>query len=284
MSGEKKSLDPAVMAAIITVSGGIIIALINVLSNRVPSSPPPASQAPTTVIVSTATQVDTPVPTDTVPAGEPTSTPEPPTPTLEPTITPLPIGTDWANGCISTLWQVAPADGAPAQQDGCLQAPVGDFSILDGKLVLLANRRFDGVEIHGMFAPLSSQDGEVNLKVDLSALDRGEVWMGVFSEASIDSTGAVVYIPPGDILKRVLVTLHWPDTSKNQTKQYTTTNAVYDVKFRYNPGSVTVSVMNGDTTFNPLAVSSAQKWLFIGYRTGNGVNNIGATFFDLTYK
>jgi len=42
--------------------------------------------------------------------------------------------------------------------------------------------------------------------------------------------------------------------------------------------------MTGRTVFNPVGIASAQKWLFIGYRTGNSVNNIGASFFDLQFK
>jgi hypothetical protein len=285
MAPEKKSMDPAVLAAIITVAGGIIITVITTFANR-PSSSPVPTAAPTWTTVPTATIVDTAVPTDTVAVGEPTSTPAPDTPTPEPTFTPLPpaLGADWVNDCISALWQAVPASDQVQQENGCLQQPVGDFSTSNGRLKFLVNRRFNGVEIHGLFAPLPSREGEVSLKADLSVVDKGEIWMGVFAEPSIDSAGVVMYIPPGDIQKRLMVMLTLPGNKRNDTPQYNPSDAVYEVKFRYDASSVTVSAMNDQNTFTPIGVASGQKWLFIGYRSGNSVNNIGASFFDLAFK
>jgi hypothetical protein len=286
MSRDKKGLDPAVLAAIITVIGGVIIALINVLPNLTISQPPEPTAFPTWTTIPTATIADTPRPTDTVAAGDATSTPAPDTPTPLPTSTPQPpaLAEDWANGCISARWQAVPAGNQPLQENGCLQQPVGDFSVSNGRLVFLVNRRFSGAEVNGMFAPLPSQEGEVSLKVDLDVLDKGEIWMGVFSQPSIDSAGVVTYIPPGDIQKRLLVVLTLPGNTKNQTQQYNLSNPVYDVKFKYSVSSVVVSAMNDTTVFNPIGVASAQKWLFLGYRSGNNLNNIGASFFDLAFK
>jgi hypothetical protein len=285
MSRDKKGLDPAVLAAVITVVGGIVIALITTFANR-PAAQPIPTPFPTWTIVPTAAFTETAKPTDTVAAGEPTSTPAPDTQTPAPTLTPQPpaLAEDWANDCISALWQAVPASVQTQQEDGCLQQPVGDFSTSNGRLTFLVNRRFSGAEVNGMFAPLPSREGEVSLKVDLNVLDKGEVWMGVFASPSIDSPGVVMYIPPGDIQKRSLVMLTLPGNTKNQTQQYNPSNAVYDVKFQYNVSSVKASVMNGSTEFNPVAVASAQKWLFIGYRSANSVNNIGASFFDLAFK
>lgn len=177
-----------------------------------------------------------------------------------------------------------PAGIQTQAENGCLQQPVGDFSISNGRLVFLVNRRFNGAEVNGLFAPLPSKEGEVSLKVDLDVLDKGEIWMGVFAQPSVDSAGVVVYIPPGDIQKRLLVMLTLPGNTKSQTQQYNLSNPVYDAKFKYNASSVTVSVMNDSTEFNPVGVASAQKWLFVGYRSGNSLNNIGASFFDLAFK
>lgn len=286
MSGyKKKSLDPAVLAAIITVAGGIIVTLITTYKPALPQQPT-ATLFPTWTNVPTATITDTPKPTDTVPAGDATSTPAPATATIEPSFTPAPpaLGEDWANDCISSLWQPVPASIQTQQENGCLQQPVGDFSVSNGQLVFLVNRRFNGVEVDGMFAPLPAKEGQVSLKVDLNVLDKGEIWMGIFEKPSIDSAGVVMYIPPGDIQKRVLVMLTLPGNTKNQTSQYSQSNAVYDVKFKYNVSSVTASAMTDRTVFNPVGIASAQKWLFIGYRSGSSVNNIGASFFDLQFK
>src|SRR6266540_5977048 len=109
MSGDNKKLDPAVLAAIITVAGGIIITLITTFSNR--PRPLQLTPIPPTAVVYTDTVAPTVNPTDTVPAGDPSSTPEPPTetPTIAPTATLLSVGIDWSQNCISTLWKPVPA-------------------------------------------------------------------------------------------------------------------------------------------------------------------------------
>lgn len=285
MPGEKKPLDSAVLAAIITVTGGIIVTLITTFANRASPQAVPTS-FPTWTNVPTATITNTPVPTHTVPAGEPTSTPAPPTDTPAPTNTPEPpaIGEDWANGCISALWQIVPAGVQTQQENGCLQQPVGDFTASNGRFSFLLNRKFNTSQVNGMFAPLSSE-GTVSLKVHLDVLDKGEIWMGVFAEPSIDSSGVVMVIPPGDIKKRLFVLKTMPGQSKDaQTQQFNQSSAVYDVKFTYNVGTVAVTAMNNGVVFNAMPVASSKKWLFIGYQAANGVNNIGASFYDLGFK
>jgi hypothetical protein len=284
MAPEKKSLDPAVLAAIITVAGGIIITLITTLANR-PSSQPDPTVVPTWTTAPTATMVDTAVPTDTVAVGEPTSTPAPDTPTPEPTFTPTPppIGADWANDCISALWQAVPVSIQTEQENGCLKQPIGDFAAGGGRFSFLVNRRFTGGEIYGMFAPLGD-DGTVRLKVHLDVLDKGEIWMGVFSEASTDSTGVIMYIPSGDVKRRLLVMQPLPGGNKSQTQLFSQSSATYDVHFKYAIGTVQVLAMNDGVVLNPVPVTSAQKWLFIGFRSANGSNAIGAQFFDLVIE
>ena len=287
MSGEKKSIDSAVLAAIITVVGGIVVALITTLGNKLPSSQPPAPTAVSTwTSVPTATIPNTPVPTDTVPAGEPTSTPAPPTATIVPsdTLQPPALGNDWANNCISALWQIVPAGVQTQQESGCLQQPVGDFTASNGKFSFLVNRKFSSAQVNGMFAPLSAE-GVVSIKVHLDVLDKGEIWMGIFSQPSTDSPGVIMVIPSGDVTKRLLVLKTMPGQNKMaQSQQFNQSSAVYDVKFTYKVGTVAVSAMNGGVSLNPVPVASAKKWLFIGYQASNGVNNIGASFFELALQ
>src|SRR6266516_2484600 len=89
MSKNKRSMDPSIIAALIGVIGTITVTLITVYANR-PAPQPPTTLPVTWTIPPTATIANTPVPTDTVPAGEPSSTPAPDTPTPEPTFTPTP--------------------------------------------------------------------------------------------------------------------------------------------------------------------------------------------------
>src|SRR6266516_7226889 len=123
MSGDKKnSLDPAVLAAIITVAGGIIITVITTYKPALPQPTPTLAPFSTWTNVPTPTITDTPQPTSTVRAGESTSTPAPPTETPAPTFTPTPppIGDDWGNNCISAEWQPFP-DIHVDQENGCLK-------------------------------------------------------------------------------------------------------------------------------------------------------------------
>src|SRR5215211_302262 len=115
MSTNKRSIDPAIIAALIGVMGTICVTAVTLYVNyfgppRLPTPTAnvlPTNVLPTWTIPPSATITDTPVPTTTVAVGEPSSTPAPDTPTPEPTSTPAPpgIGSDWSNGCISVLWK-----------------------------------------------------------------------------------------------------------------------------------------------------------------------------------
>jgi len=285
-NNESRKIDPSIIAALI---GGLVTIIVTVITvffaNRPAPQPPTATPYPTWTNVPTATITHTPVPTTTVEAGTSTSTPAPDTETPVPSATPEPrlIGEDWVNDCISALWQAVPASDQTPQENGCLQQPVGDFSVNNSRLTFLVNRRFDGGEIHGLFAPLSAE-GTVSLKTHLDIIDKGEVWMGVFAAPSTDSQGIVMYIPAGEVTERALVKLTLPENSKNQTKPFPRSDATYDIKFTYTVGTVAVSAMNGSVVFNAAPVASNQKWLFIGYRSANGNNAIGASFFDLAFE
>lgn len=277
------------MAALITVSGGIIIALINVLSNRSSSPPPSATQIPTTVSIATATQVDTPVPTDTVPAGEPTSTPAPATETPVPTFTmvsPVALGQDWSAGCISSLWQMYPKDITVADKgDGCLQEPVYVFSAENGDLDFLADSA-DGPGIYGIMAPLPTESGTVTFHVRLRTLENVDLLMAVFSDADVNSQGLLMTIPEGNVRNRVIV-------QKDNVNAYTTLQQTanlqqgdqgYSITFNFSLTSIRSSVDPNVFVTNPVAVSSPKKWIFLGYKVLNSRYRVDATFFDLSLQ
>src|ERR1700752_1996480 len=195
-------IDPTIIAALIGVCGTVTVAIISIIAHRLVPQPAPAigDATLTAVVISTATITHTPIPTDTVPAGDPTSTPAPDTQTPEPTFTPAPpaIGADWVNGCISNLWKPWPTTIQTTDNNGCLSEPVNLFFAADGRLTFLANGRFDNTEVYGMFAPLPA-NGTVSIKTFLRNLQDGEIWIGVFAEPNIDSQGMVIVIPPGDV-------------------------------------------------------------------------------------
>ncbi|HSB00953.1 MAG TPA: hypothetical protein VLE49_09915, partial [Anaerolineales bacterium] len=283
MSTNKRSIDPAIIAALIGVMGTICVTIITLYVTRI--APPPAPQPtplPTWTAPPTITITNTPVPTDTVPAGKPTSTAAPDTATPEWTFTPAPpvIGADWANGCISVLWKPYPATIQTTERNGCLVEPVNLFFAADGRLTFFVSGRFDGDQVYGMFAPLPAS-GKVSVQAFLRNLQEGEIWMGVFAEPDIASQGALIVIPPGDVKRRPLIQKTMPGQVEIQRTQPASRNPpLYDVSFDFGNNSVT-STLLGDTVFNAVPVVSAQQWLFVGYQVTKGNNRIDAEFLNL---
>ena len=284
MSNNKRSIDPSIIAALIGVLGTVCVTAVTLYVNYFAPQrqPQPTNVLPTWTTPPTATIANTPVPTDTVAVGEPTSTPAPDTPTPEPTFTPAPpaIGSDWANGCISVLWKPYPETIQTTENNGCLVEPVDLFFAADGRLTFLANGRYGDTEVHGMFAPLPA-NGTVNLSAFLRSLQAGEVWMGVFAEPNIESQGTVIVIPPGDVKKRMLVQKTMPGQIEvQQTAAFSQNPPVYDVQFEFGNGTVTTRILR-DTVFNAVPVGSGQQWLFVGYQVKKGNNRIDAEFLNL---
>ena len=281
MSKEKRSLDTNIIAALIGVSGTIIVTLITLFANR---PAPPPTPFPTWTPTATATIADTPMPTDTVPAGEATSTPEPKTPTPEPTFTPAPpeVGGDWSNGCISARWVAYPASIQTQQRDGCLSQPVDKFYINSGRLAFAFVGRVETASYYGLFTQLPV-DGTVDLSVLINGISNGEVLAGVFAEPDINSSGALLVFPEVKNVKRQEVFLRTMPGMKffsQPDDPLQADNSIYDVSFDFNAGTVKVKLHDKQIDLGSVPVSSPNKWLFIGYRVVSGSNNVAAEFFS----
>jgi len=288
MSGDtKRSMDPAVLAAIITVVGGIVVTLITTFANR-PTALPDPTVVPTWTVAPTATMADTPVPTDAVAAGEPTSTPAPDTPTPEPTFTPTPppIGADWANNCISGLWKPYPPSITAEQKDGCIVQLVDKFYTTEGRLAFTFSERVSGAQIYGLFAPLPT-DGTASIKFKLKSVIKGEVLIGIFAAPDVNSDGLFLVIPEGKGLdeQRMLIrTMPNKKTFAQTGQPIASASAEYDAFFDFNSGNVTVKLKDNQVNLGTVTVVSSEKWLFIGYQVLNGTNNVQAEFFDLAVQ
>ena len=287
MSTNKRSIDPAIIAALIGVMGTICVTVITLYANRIvpPPQQPTAIVQPTwtaSIVPPTATITDTVAPTTTVAAGEPTSTPAPDTPTPAPTFTPAPpsIGSDWSNGCISVLWKPYPPDIPVTENNGCLSEPVHVFFAADGRLTFLVTGRFDGTQVYGLFAPIPA-NGTVSINTFLRTLSEGEIWMGIFSQPDIESQGMVIVIPPGNVKQRALVQKSMPGQVEMQTTaSFPKDPPLYDVVFELSGGGVTTRILR-DTVFNAVPVQTDQPWLFLGYQVKKGNNRIDAEFLNL---
>ncbi len=288
MSDNKSSrIDPSIIAALIGVAGTIIVTLITLNASKPAATPTPPN---TPQVVFTDTVAPSPLPTDTVPVGAPTSTPAPtdtpaPTPTF--TFTPLAppsIGEDWSQGCISALWEpyssAGPVDAI--EKDGCLLQPVQGFFANNGQMSFLYEERVSSAKVVGMFAPLPGSSGSVSIKVALKDLTSSDIWIGFFAEQSIDSQGLLMTIPAGKVAERPFVAWQMPGLNKITSTQFLSQGAGYGVRFEYDAGSVRAVVLPNVFATNTYPISSAQKWLFVGYRSTNGNNRIDAKFFDLT--
>jgi hypothetical protein len=229
-----------------------------------------------------------------VPVGDPTSTPAPETPTLEPSLTPVPpaIGADWASGCVSSLWRLYPDTVQATVNNGCISQPVimsieqvNLFFTENGSLKFAVSRTFDNAQVYGMFAPIPA-NGLVRIDTLLRRVQEGEVWMGVFAEPNITSQGLVAVIPAGENVKRrELVQRKMPEQAElHELEDFpedpTQDPPRYSIIFELSNGEVRIQKLL-DTEFNPVALNSAQPWLFIGYQVLPGNNRIDAEFLNL---
>lgn len=287
---KKKSLDSNVIAAIITVLGGIATTLIVTFANRSQVVQPTLTPVPPTAFFFTETVSPTPVPTDTVPAGEPTSTPAPVTNTPEPTFTftpvpPVALGDDWANGCISSLWVPYPSNILPVEDgNGCLLEPVHVFSANGGSLSFLDERTKSGSpEVYGLFAPLP-ESGSVTITVQLRNLSNADLWIGIFPEPNAESNGLLLTIPSGNAKKRVV--------AQKEVSTYKTISS--SQPFDQGPGfsfTLTFDTLSAKGELNPSAfitkpfsIPVAKKWLFLGYKGLTQAYRIEGKFLDFKLK
>jgi len=237
------------------------------------------------VIIATPT-LSTPDPTDTVPPNAPTSTPAPtdtPAPTLTFTPTPLEAGKDWLEDCLSLVWRVFPESLGTSTNGNCYGEPLANvFSVRNQSLEVFYNGRATADEVVGIFVEIPS-DSLVEFTARFSSIDTGELWMGVFAERKIDTSGIVLGAPQGNPTNSAFVVHKMPDDNRYTTGKIRKDSGDYLVSFDVSPSSVTV-ILEKYTTIDTAAVASTNntKWLFIGYKVLSGKTNfISGNISDL---
>ena len=216
----------------------------------------------------------------------PTSTPILATHTPVPTFTPTPvaIGEDWQNGCISTFWRAYPSNiSAVDRGDGCWKEPLYVFSAENGDLDFLSERGNGSAEVYGLFAPLP-ESGTVTFTIRLRDLNNSDLWMGVFPEPDVNSQGLLMTILNGDVNKRSVVQ---KDPFTYETLQGTQVLAQengYSISFIFTTLSVRSRVNPSIFMTNQLSIPTAQKWLFLGYKGLRGAYRIEGTFLKFEVK
>jgi hypothetical protein len=286
MSSEPaRRLDPTITAALIGVAGTIAVTLISVFGNRPPAAQP--TPVPPTAVIFTETVAPTAQPTDTVPAGDPTSTPEPPTDTPSPVPTPtlIPIGADWKQNCISAVWVPFPSSITASSDDkGCLVQPVGKFYTTGGKLAFSFDERVNTAQFYGLFTKLPA-DGTVRINLRPITIGRGEIVMGVFTSPDISSEGIIITLPASnDVTKRQRFFMKTMPGQRRfaESVEMNEDPPIYDVLFDFTSGSISAVVYKGQSELGTVSVVSSEKWLFIGYQALNGgTNTLQAEFQTL---
>lgn len=274
-------MDPAIIAAIIGVVGTIIVALIQFYTNRPTTLPTSTSMS--TLAAFTVTSTNTPVITDTATLSTPTFTtiPATDTPISTPTgIPPVSLGTDFPDGCISTLWRPYPVEIPVSERgDGCWQEPVYVFYAENGDLDVLAQGNNEEIQIYGLFA-LLPESGRVNVTVRLNELTNVDVWLGIFSEQDVTSQGLLMTVPTGNVLERVVVQ---KDPRTNETITGTSLleqGRGFSFSFTFNANSAR-GILNPSVFFTEsVSIPSSQKWLFLGYKSLLGYYRIEGRFLE----
>ena len=281
-----KKPNVLIVVAWIGFGATVLAALISVYGNRLSVAPSP-TPVPVTVIVFTETIVPTAVPTDTVPPGEPTSTPLPATDTPVPTFTPVPpvaIGQDWIAGCISSLWKAYPSNIPTVERgDGCWKEPVNVFSAENGDLDFLSERGSGPAEVYGLFAPLP-ESGTVTFTIRLRELKNADLLMGIFAQPDVNSQGLLMIMLNGRVDENVFIQKDPFTYVTIQGTQKIKQGNGYSITFRFDNLSAR-SIVNPAVFFtDPLSIPSEQKWLFLGYKGLRGSYKIDGTFLNFELK
>ena len=286
-----KKLDTNIIVAVITLIGTIAVAAITNLDKfaafRATPVPPTVAiptqmvQAPTAVVF-TQTVPPTVIPTDTVAAGQPTSTPAPATDTATATPAPVALGEDWSQNCISALWQPYPLVPTVPLGNGCLQQPIYFFETQGGSLIFQDDGKNSSSPVYGLFAPLPGASGSVTVKVSLQELTRADLLMGVYEKQDLNTNGVLMAIPSGNVNNQKILQMLSFNNYKtvDNTKPISQGNG-YSVTFNYSPTSVTVSVP-GVYSFKKVTVPGTPKYIFLGYRTLGPGYTANGSFVSLT--
>ncbi len=275
-----KKINVPIMVAWIGFFATILAALITVWGDDVPLLPLGGTATP---ITETATLTPSSIPTDTFAPVEPTQTAIPLTDTPIPTdtsIPPVPIGEDWIQGCVSTLWRAYPSSILPEERgNGCWQEPVHVFSAENGDLDFLFEREKGAPEIYGLFAPLPEK-GIVTFTIRLHELSNVDLWMGVFDQPDVTSHGILMTILNGDVNRRAFVQKDPANYETLQGSQAIEQGNGYSISFRFDDLSATSIVNPSVFVTNSVSMPSTQKWLFLGYKGLSGYYRINGTFLN----
>lgn len=284
---KKQENDPqknrtTIIVTLISVVGAIIAAVIAAFPEIYPifaaqtSSPQPLTSTPVTPSVVASTDLPTETPTFETETAVPSITDSP--------IIPVPLGDDWIQGCISSVWMPYPSTVQPVETGkGCWKEPVYMFSAENGDLDFLFERAKGAPEIYGLFAPLP-EVGSVTVTIRLRELSNTDLWIGVFDKPDLTSQGLLLTILNGDVKSRPIIQRNPINYETIQGTKTVQQGNGYSISFKFDTLSVTGIVNPAVFSTNSFSMPSTQKWLFLGYKGLNGYYRIEGRFlnFELT--
>ncbi len=216
--------------------------------------------------------------------AEPTFTPVPATETVTalPTFSqaiPIPIGEDWLQGCVSTLWKVYPASVQLEENGyGCWKEPVSAFSAEYGDLDFLKERGKGFEEVYGLYT-LLPQSGTITFTLRLEDLTNADLLIGILTEPDVTSEGLLLAVLHGDVKNTVIL-------QKDGTYQTIQGTVPLDIKngqtisLEFDPLSAKGRVLPSFFSTNPFPLHDSTKWLFLGFKGLYGSYRIEGRFLN----
>jgi hypothetical protein len=207
-------------------------------------------------------------------------------PTLTPSpISPVPLGEDWTQGCISTVWSAYPESIIPEDRgDGCWREPIHAFSAENGDLDFLFERQNGDEEIFGLFAPLPIEKGSLTLTIRLRDLTNADLLIGIFAQPEVKSPGLLMMMLNGGVDNNVFIQKNPMTYETIIGSQRIFQGNGYSITFRFDNLSVR-SIVNPSVFFvDPFSLPASQKYLFVGYKGLRGYYRIEGTFLNFDLK
>jgi hypothetical protein len=148
-------------------------------------------------------------------------------------------------------------------------------------LQFLDDGNYSTPSAYGLFAPLPGSKGTITVTVRLTDLNKADLLIGVYKDASLKSDGYLMSIPAGDVKQRKIIRMLGYDNYKTErgTQPVDQRNG-YTITFEYSPGSVSASVP-GVFSFPVATIQGSPKYIFLGYRTFNPGYSVNGAFTTL---
>jgi|GEM_PF-5400938 hypothetical protein len=253
----------AILVAIITAVATLYTG--GVIGPKAPTPIPPtlmpSSTFVPTLLPATATVTPSPFSTEILPIATENGA----TATLSPT--PIALGQDWLNDCISTKWQVYAAEGLVGKPGtDCWLQPVADsISTSNGSLQIFHTGFVKTALYRGLLANLPAKSEiRFTLRVNQSTLSETELWFMILPEDDPLVSGIKFSTVVANPQKGKMQFDFKTGSSAFRTQYLPENNGVYKIVIQIDNGNARISI--NSVSFGPYPIAFVDRKLFIGYR------------------